>query len=313
MTSSLTHRIKLKAAELGFSKVGAASVELLTEEGKHLREWFVREYHASMRWIEDDAEKRINPAKVLPNAKSIICVALNYFTPTQPLPKKSIGRISRYALGEDYHLVMTQRLQELFKFIKSEIPDVAGKFYVDTGPVMDKVWAARAGIGWMGKHTNVITREFGSWVFLGEILLDVELEYDLPVLDHCGTCTACIEACPTQALVQPYVLNANKCISYLTIEHRGDLPNKLISKFDNWIYGCDICQDACPWNRFQTKTKETVFLSRKENVAPELTDIIEMSQEEFSRRFKDSSIKRTKRSGLIRNAKAVLESQGSSR
>jgi len=313
MASSLTQRIKLKAAELRFSKVGAARVESLNEEGKHLHEWLVREYHASMKWMERDVEKRINPAEVLPNAKSVICVALNYFTPAQPIPTKNIGRISRYALGDDYHLVMTQRLQELLEFIKSEIPDANGKFYVDTGPVMDKAWAARAGIGWMGKHTNIITREFGSWVFIGEILLDVELEYDLPVLDHCGTCTACIDACPTKALIEPYVLNANRCISYLTIEHRGDLPNELTTKFDNWIYGCDICQDVCPWNRFQNETKEPAFQLRKENVALKLTDIIEMSQEEFSRRFKDSAIKRTKRSGLIRNAKAVLESEVSSK
>jgi epoxyqueuosine reductase len=266
-----------------------------------------------MKWMERDVEKRVNPAKVLQNARSVICVALNYFTAAQPVFEKTVGKISRYAVGDDYHLVMTNRLQELLEFIKSELPDVKGKFYVDTGPVMDKSWAVRAGIGWMGKHTNVITKEFGSWVFLGEILLAVELEYDAPVLDRCGTCTACIDACPTQAIVQPYVLNANRCISYLTIEHRGDLPNKLASKFDNWIYGCDICQDVCPWNRFQRETKEKGFQPRTENVAPKLADIIEMSQEEFSRRFKDSAIKRAKLMGLSRNAKAVLESQGTSK
>jgi epoxyqueuosine reductase len=313
MTSSLTHRIKLKALELGLSKVGITKLELLDEEGKHLREWLAHGYHASMQWMERDAEKRADVMKVLPNAKSVICVVLNYFTSSQQSNNPALGKISRYAWGEDYHLVLTNRLEKLYEFIKSEILGVEGKIYVDTGPVMEKAWAVRAGIGWIGKHTNVITQKFGSWVFLGEILLDAELEYDLPALDHCGTCTACIDSCPTHAIVQPYVLDANKCISYLTIEHRGDLPNILTSKFDNWIYGCDICQDVCPWNRFQKETEEPAFQPREENVAPKLTELAEMSREEFSRRFRRSPIKRTKHSGLVRNVKAVLESKRSSK
>ena len=313
MTSSITRRIKSKAAELGFSKVGTAKIETLTAEGGRLLEWLASGYNASMAWMEHDIAKRIDPVNVQPNAKSVVCVALNYFTTIQISSlQKNVGRISRYALGDDYHLVMTNRLQELLYFIKSELPGAEGKCYVDTGPVMDKAWAARAGIGWLGKHTNVITKEFGSWVFLGEILLDAELEYDPPVLDQCGTCTACIDACPTQAIIKPYLLDSAKCISYLTIEHRGDLPNKLASKLDNWIYGCDICQDVCPWNRFQKETEEEAFKPRKENVAPKLEDIIGMEQTEFSGRFKDSAIKRTKLIGLVRNAKAVLESQGTS-
>ena len=313
MTSSLTHCIKLKALELGFSKVGVTRVELLTEEGKYLRDWLAHSYHSSMQWLERDIEKRIDVTKVLPNAKSAICVALNYFTSFQHFDNPAIAKISRYAWGDDYHHVLTNRLEKLHEFIKSEIPGVEGKIYVDTGPVMDKAWAVRAGIGWMGKHTNVITRKFGSWVFLGEILLDAELEYDLPLLDHCGTCTACIDACPTHALAQPYVLDASKCISYLTIEHRGELSKDIVSNFHNWIYGCDICQDVCPWNRFQKETEEPAFQPREENVAPKLTELAEMSQEEFSRRFRKSPIKRTKHSGLVRNTKAVLESKRSSR
>jgi epoxyqueuosine reductase len=173
---------------------------------------------------------------------------------------------------------------------------------------MDKVWAARAGIGWLGKHTNIITRKFGSWVFLGEILIDAELEYDTPMPDLCGTCTACLDACPTQAIVQPYLLDANKCISYLTIEHRGELPKEIVANFQNWIYGCDICQDVCPWNRFQNETDEPAFHPREENIAPKLTELAELSQEEFSRRFRNSPMKRAKHSGLTRNAKAVIES-----
>ena len=312
MEFSPTHRLKLKAAELGFSAIGMARAEVFNEEAQHLRQWFALDYEASMQWLERDVEKRIDVTKVLPNAKSVICVALNYFTPHQHSDDPALGKISRYAWGDDYHMVLTARLEKLYDFIKTEIPGVKGKIYVDTGPVMDKVWAARAGIGWMGKHTNIITRKFGSWVFLGEILIDAELEYDAPVADLCGTCTACLDACPTQAIVQPYLLDANKCISYLTIEHRGELPNEMVPNFQNWIYGCDICQDVCPWNRFQNETDEPAFQPREENVAPKLTELAELSREEFSRRFRKSPIKRTKHSGLTRNVKAILESGRSS-
>ena len=266
-----------------------------------------------MQWLERDIEKRIDVTKVLPNAKSVICVTLNYYSPSRHSENPNLGKISRYAWGDDYHAVLTQRLEKLYEFLKSEIPGVEGKIYVDTGPVMDKAWAVRAGIGWLGKHTNVITREFGSWVFLGEILIDAELEYDTPMLDYCGNCTACLDACPTQAIVQPYVLDANKCISYLTIEHRSELPKEIISNFQNWVYGCDICQDVCPWNRFQKETEEQAFQPREENISPHLTELAGLSQEEFSRRFKKSPMKRTKHSGLTRNAKAVLESARSSK
>ena len=308
MAYTLADRIKLKAVEFGFSNVGLAKVELNAEESIRLREWLARGYHASMKWMKREFEKRIDPTKVLPNAKSVICVALNYFTPSQHSNTPALGKISRYAWGDDYHLILTKRLKQLYEFIKSEIPGVKGKIYVDTGPVMDKVWAIKAGIGWMGKHTNIITRNFGSWIFLGEILIDAELEYDSPTLEYCGECTACIDACPTQAIIQPYVLDANKCISYLTIEHRGEIPKEIVTNFQNWIYGCDICQDVCPWNRFQKETKEPAFQPREENIAPKIIDLVKMSQEEFSRRFRESPIKRTKHSGLKRNAQAVLES-----
>ena len=313
MESSPTHRLKTKAVELGFTSIGIARAELLNEEENHLREWVSRGYHASMQWLERDIEKRIDVTKVLPNAKSVICVTLNYYSPSRHSENPNLGKISRYAWGDDYHAVLTQRLEKLYEFLKSEIPGVEGKIYVDTGPVMDKAWAVRAGIGWLGKHTNVITREFGSWVFLGEILIDAELEYDTPMLDYCGNCTACLDACPTQAIVQPYVLDANKCISYLTIEHRSELPKEIVSNFQNWVYGCDICQEVCPWNRFQKETEEPAFQPRSENIAPRLAELAEMTQEEFSRRFKKSPMKRTKHSGLTRNAKAVLESARSSK
>jgi epoxyqueuosine reductase len=312
MESSLTYRLKMKAAELGFSAIGIARAEVLNKEEKLLHQWFALGFHASMQWLERDSGKRIDVSKILPNAKSVVCVALNYYTPDQHSANPALGKISRYAWGDDYHLVLTKRLEELYEFMKLEIPDLTGKIYVDTGPVMDKVWAARAGIGWLGKHTNIITRKFGSWVFLGEILIDAELEYDTPLVDLCGTCTACLDACPTQAIVQPYLLDANKCISYLTIEHRGELPKEIVTNFHNWIYGCDICQDVCPWNRFQKETEEPAFQPREENIAPKLTELAGLSQDEFSQRFRKSPMKRTKHSGLTRNAKAILESGKSS-
>jgi epoxyqueuosine reductase len=308
MSESLTKLIKSKAIELGFSKIGIAKSEELIKEGAQLREWLIRGYQASMEWMASDVEKRIGPMKILPEAKSVICLAMNYFTVYQHSKDLSVGKISRYAWGDDYHNLITGRLEELLKFIKTYFPQANGKLYVDTGPMMEKAWAMRAGIGWQGKHTNIITREFGSWIFLGEILLDVELAYDKPISDFCGTCSACIKACPTGAIIEPYVLDSNRCISYLTIEHHGDLPKKLAQKFNNWIFGCDICQDVCPWNRFAKETNEKVFQPRFENIAPSLKELNNLNQEEFLRRFHRSPIKRTKLKGLIRNAKAVLES-----
>ena len=192
-------------------------------------------------------------------------------------------------------------------------PQAKTRRYVDTGPVMDKVWAAKAGLGWQGKHTNLITKDVGSWVFLGEILTDLELQYDEPVADACGTCTACIEACPTDAIVAPYVLDSTKCISYLTIEHKGEIPDELKPELERWVYGCDICQDVCPWNSFQKASNEPAFAPREENIAPRLGDLAEITQKEFSARFRKSPVKRTKRSGLIRNAKAVLDGEANSK
>lgn len=303
---SLTKAIKEKALALGFSKVGIASVEDLSEEAAHLSEWLGRKYHGTMDWMERGFEKRSDPRAIVPNARSVIAVAMNYYTDTAHSKDPDIGKISRYAWGDDYHDVMKERLETLYRFISNEAPGSTGRYYVDTGPVMDKVWAARAGLGWQGKHTNLITKEFGSWVFLGEIITDLELESDTPMTDFCGTCTACIEACPTQAIVEPYRLDATKCISYLTIEHRGEIPNELHPQLDNWVYGCDICQDVCPWNSFQQETDETAFQPREDNVAPVLEDFVSLAQEEFAERFRKSPVKRTKREGLARNAKAAM-------
>lgn len=297
-----TQKVKSRALELGFTKVGIAKAERLDADAARLEEWLNRGYHASMEWMSRNVEKRTDPRIIVPNAKSVICVALNYYTPAQHANESGIGKISRYAWGNDYHDIVTEKLQQLWGWMQQEFPGVEARYYVDTGPVMDKVWAQRAGIGWIAKHTNVITQEVGSWVFLGELITTLELEYDQPATDHCGTCTLCIEACPTDAIVEPYVVDSNKCLSYLTIEHRGEIAGDVADKFENWIYGCDICQDVCPWNhRFANETKEEGFKPREWNLAPNLEAWKEMTQEEFSAKFKGSPIKRTKVSGLKRN------------
>jgi epoxyqueuosine reductase len=301
----ITARIKSQAADLGFCKVGVARADELSDEGKHLREWLARGYHGTMDWMEN--EKRSDIRKILPNAKSVVCVAMNYYTNIQHSNDPDVGKISRYAWGDDYHLVITERLEKLQQFMKTEIPDVQSKLYVDTGPVMDKVWAARAGLGWQGKHTNLITKEYGSWVFLGEIILNKELEYDQPIEDFCGSCTACIDACPTGAITEPYVLDSNKCISYLTIEHDGDIPEQLAPQFENWIYGCDICQDVCPWNKFQQETKESSFTPLEYNRNPGLAELESITEKQFQEQFRRSPIKRTKHRGLVRNVKAAQQ------
>jgi len=306
-----TQEIKSKARELGFAKVGIARADELTEEGQRLREWLRRGYHATMDWMASTVEKRIDPRLILPDARSVVCVAMNYYTEGRHSDDPTVGKISRYAWGDDYHLVLTDRLRQLAEYIKQLEPTVNVKVYVDTGPVMEKAWAVRAGVGWLGKHTNLITRELGSWVFLGEVILDLELEYDQPIPDYCGSCTACIEACPTGAIVEPYVLDSNKCISYLTIEHRESISPELASNLQNWVYGCDICQDVCPWNRFQQPTAEAAFAPRTYNLAPTLTGLAEMTEEEFRERYRKSPIKRTKHAGLVRNARAVLAEQKS--
>lgn len=304
-----TERIKEKALAIGFSKVGIAGVKHLSDESVHLTEWLRRGYHGTMDWMARSPERRADPRLVLPDASSVICVAMNYYVDVRFPGEPGRGKISRYAWGDDYHLIMTERLGELEGFIKELAPQSVTRQYVDTGPVMEKAWAAEAGLGWQGKHTNLITKDFGSWVFLGEVLTDLVLQEDEPIADFCGSCTSCIEACPTDALNEPYVLDSTKCISYLTIEHRGEIPEVFKPGLEQWVYGCDICQDVCPWNSFQQPTKEKAFAPREGNVAPQLNELVKMTQEEFTARFRKSPIKRTKRSGLTRNAQAALDGQ----
>jgi len=309
----ITEQIKAKALSLGFAKVGIARAERLTEDSEHLMEWLYRGYHGTMEWMSRNIDKRVDPQEILPNAQSIISVAMNYFTQVDENCSVSHRsdtstpiRISRYAWGDDYHDIVSERLEQLQHWLSDLFPDSESRIYVDTGPVMEKVWAARSGIGWQGKHTNIISREFGSWIFLGEILTTLELEYDAPALDHCGTCTRCIEACPTNAIVAPYVLNASQCISYLTIEHRGELPDHLSRKLQSWVFGCDICQDVCPWNRFAKITQEPAFQPREAILGLTAEEALSLSEEEFRHRFQRSSVRRTKYAGFLRNVRAAL-------
>ncbi len=306
----LTQDIKKWALSLGFEKVGIAPAEKLDQESQRLQEWLSRGYQGTMSWMERNVDKRSDPHAILPNAKSVIVVAKNYYADVKHSNDNQTGKISRYAWGDDYHEILLDRLARLLELIRTDKADAHGMVYVDTGPVMEKAWAQKAGIGWQGKHTNIITQDFGSWVFLGEIIVDFELDYDIPATDHCGSCTLCIDACPTQAITEPYVVDSNRCISYLTIEHRGEIAEEQCEQFDRWIYGCDICQDVCPWNKkFSQETSTAEFQPRDWNIAPKLTEVAGMSIQEFQRRFKKSPIKRAKHAGLTRNAEVVLKAQ----
>jgi epoxyqueuosine reductase len=304
-SESLKSCIREEAQRLGFFKMGIASARPLPRI-EHFNAWLERGFHGAMSYMERQAPKRENPGLVLANVRTILVAAMNYygmeFSAIHPLK----GRISRYARGDDYHGILMGRLRELLNFIKSRIPSVQGLCYVDTGPVMEKTWGAETALGWLGKHTNIITRSRGSWLFLGVILLDSEIESDSREKDYCGNCSRCISACPTGAIVAPYVIDARFCISYLTIELRGPIPRSLRSSIGNRIFGCDDCQDACPWNRFATKTSEIGFRPRQESLAPELRDLIRINSRDFKKNFDNSPILRATRNGFVRNVAVAL-------
>lgn len=308
-----TKKLRKKAIEIGFHKIGIARAEALNQEGENLKNWLEKGFHAEMKWMEREPEKRANPQILFEGAKSVIVLALNYFTPHEHENSEVKGKISRYAWGDDYHDVVKEKLRELFAWIKSEVPEIDGKICVDTAPMMDKAWAVRAGLGWLGKHSNVITKEFGSWFFIGEIIIDVELQYDENIVaNHCGNCTACLDACPTNAIVAPFVVDSKACLSYATIELRvPDLPEEIEKNLNGWLYGCDICQDVCPWNRFEKPTEEMRFEPRNSETSANLMEILSLSPEKYAERFRRSAIKRTKLSGLQRNAKALKNNRKS--
>ena len=298
----LSSAIKSKALEIGFSKVGIAKANFYKEDEFNINHWINNGYHGSMGWVERRKEERANINKYYPNAKSVISIAMNYFTGNSN-DYFSKNKISNYAWGDDYHIVIKNKLYELLEYIKNIDTSINGICCVDTSPVSEKVWAQRSGLGWIGKHTNLITRDFGSWVFLGEIIIDTNLEYDEPfVKDLCGSCTFCIDACPTDAIINDYQLDANKCISYLTIEHRDEIPKEFQDKMNDWIYGCDICQEVCPWNKkFSVNSNEESFYPRDFLINNDVNFLRSLSQEEYSKLFKNSAMKRTKISGLKRN------------
>jgi len=302
---TLAENIKQRALFEGFNKVGIVGAESLIDEGRRLEEWLSRGHHGEMRWMARDVHKRIDPHEIFPQARSVVVVALNYFTPPQHQQTSETGKVSRYAWGDDYHDVVKEKLLSLLAWIKEQDPRAEGKVCVDIQPAMDKAWAVRAGLGWLGKHSNVITPEYGSWVFIGELLLNLDLEHDVErIEDHCGTCTLCIDACPTAAITEPYVVDSNKCISYATIELRApELPAEM--DLAGWLYGCDVCQDVCPWNRFEQPTSETRFEPREGNVDVELDEVLELTPEIYAARYRGSAMKRAKLSGLQRNARAL--------
>ena len=297
--------IKKKAIGLGFHKVGIAKASKTKREEDQLNKWLNDKKHATMEWIEKRKSERGNIFNYYSEAKSVISLGMNYYVGKDQSDLDSSFKFSNYAWGDDYHSIIKSKLFELLKFIKESNPGVQGLVCVDTAPVMEKVWAQRAGLGWQGKHTNLISKDYGSWLFLGEIIIDLDLEYDAPFeQDLCGSCTACIDACPTKALDE-YELDANKCISYLTIEHRGDFLDGY-DVLDGWIYGCDICQEVCPWNiSFAEISKEECFQPRAEILNKTNQNWIDMNQLDFSKTFKKSSAKRTKLSGLKRNIDQV--------
>lgn len=304
-------KLKRLAREAGFDLAGVARADALETARERLLEWLGRGCHGEMLWMAREPEKRADPRLLFPGAKTVLSVALNYYTPHEHFATPDAGKISRYAWGDDYHEVVKDKLITLLERIKAEFPGADGKACVDTAPILEKAWAAAAGLGWIGKHTNLITRELGSWVFLGELILDIEAEdYDEPAEDHCGTCTACIAACPTGAITEPYVVDSNLCISYATIEHRGDeLPEAVAGRLEGWLYGCDICQDVCPWNRFEQPTAENRFEPRKNETSLPFNEILAMTPESYASRFRGSAIKRAKLPGLMRNAKQLIEDE----
>jgi len=308
---TLTRRIKEQALTEGFEKVGIVPAQRLEAEHLQLTNWLARGYHGRMAWMARDPEMRTDPRRIFPAARSVVVVAKNYYTPSQHIDDAATGKVSRYAWGDDYHDVVSSKLRTLLSWIREEMPEAEGKACVDIQPMMDKAWAVKAGLGWIGKHTNLITQDHGSWVFIGELLLNLELEYDEEqVEDHCGTCTLCIDACPTQAITEPYVVDSNKCISYATIELREEeLPNEFGDELSGWLYGCDICQDVCPWNRFEQVTDELHFQPRAGNVNVSLNDVLHLTPETYAERFRHSAMKRAKLSGLQRNARALRQNQ----
>ena len=294
-----TQFIKAESKRLGFLSCGISKAGFLEEEAPRLENWLNNQMNGQMSYMENHFDKRLNPTLLVDGAKSVISLLLNYY-PSE-LQNENSYKISKYAYGQDYHHVIKEKLKELLHLIQSEIGEVSGRAFVDSAPVLDKAWAAKSGLGWVGKNSNLITQKVGSFYFIAELIVDLELEYDTPTTDHCGSCTACIDACPTEAIVAPYVVDGSKCISYFTIELKENLPQEMKGKFDDWMFGCDVCQDVCPWNRFSKPHNEPLFEANSDILNFSKTDWEEITVDTFQKVFKNSAVKRTKYEGLLRN------------
>jgi epoxyqueuosine reductase len=298
--SSNTNTIKRIARELGFEFCGISKAGFLEQEAPRLEKWLKNGMHGTMQYMEKNFDNRLDPTKLVPGAKSVISLLLNYY-PEKEITQDDNFKISKYAYGTDYHIVIKEKLFLFLDQIRKEIGAVEGRVFVDSAPVMDKAWALKGGLGWIGKHTNLITREIGSFFFIAELIIDLELEPDGPIADYCGTCTRCIDACPTNAITEPYVVDGSKCISYLTIELKDEIPVEFTGKLENWVFGCDICQDVCPWNRFSKPTQVEQFKPVEELFNVSAKDWKEISEDLFESLFKNSALKRTKLKGMKRN------------
>jgi epoxyqueuosine reductase len=297
--SKYSQWIKTEAKRLGFLSCGISKAEFLEDEAPRLEAWLNNNSHGEMRYMENHFDKRLDPTLLVDGAKSVVSLLLNYY-PNQFQTDNSY-KLSKYAYGQDYHFVIKAKLKELLQFIQDEIGEVHGRAFVDSAPVLDKAWAAKSGLGWIGKHSNLLTQKVGSFYFIAELIIDLELDYDTPVTDHCGSCTACIDACPTEAITEPYVVDGSKCISYFTIELKDSIPSDFKGQFDDWMFGCDICQDVCPWNRFSKPHSEPLFNPHPDLLSMTKNDWEELTEETFKKVFKKSAVKRTKFSGLKRN------------
>ncbi len=295
-----TTLIKAEAKRLGFDYVGISKADFLEEEAPRLENWLNNNMHGQMSYMQNYFDKRLDPRLLVPGAKSVISLLLNYY-PSEKHADDSAPKISKYAYGKDYHLVIKEKLNQLLEFIKESIGEVDGRAFVDSAPVLDKAWAKKGGLGWIGKNSNLINKSSGSFYFIAELIVDLDLEYDGAIKDYCGTCTKCIDECPTDAIVAPYVVDGSKCISYFTIELKENIPNDVKGKFNNWAFGCDICQDVCPWNSFSKPHSEPHFQANAELLGMKKQDWEELTEETFRRVFKDSAVKRTKFAGLKRN------------
>ena len=301
--------IRKEAKRLGFSYIGFSKAQKLEEEAQRLEDWLQQGMHGKMSYMENHFEKRLDPGKLVPGAKSVISLLYNYYTDKRQT-YESAPKISKYSFGKDYHFVLKRKLKDLLTFMRENIGEVSGRVFVDSAPVMEKAWAKKSGIGWVGKNANIIHPKSGSFFFLAELIIDLPLEYDGPIKDYCGSCTACIDACPTDAIVDPYVVDGSRCISYFTIELKDEIiPNEMKGKFENWAFGCDICQDVCPWNRFSKEHSEPDFEAKEQMLNMTKKEWQEITEDVFQELFKKSPIKRTKFKGLKRNISFLNPSQ----